>query len=133
MKQMTMDIQVCGDYIPRPMSSKGIEMNLISREELKQSLDARTVKLVFVQSEWQYRAMHIPGSINVPSEEEALKTLKPDDNIVVYCVNDLCPISVSVYNFLVDYGFKKVRRYAGGLTDWDNAGYPLEGEMVVFY
>jgi rhodanese-related sulfurtransferase len=133
MKQMTIDTQICGDYIPRPMSSNGVEMNLISREELKQSLDNRTVKVVFVQSEWQYRAMHIPGSINISSEEEALKMLKPDDNIVVYCVNDLCPISVSVYNFLVDHGFKKVRRYAGGLTDWDNAGYPLEGEMAVFH
>jgi rhodanese-related sulfurtransferase len=107
-------------------------MNLISREDLKEQLEKRTdIKLVFVQSEWHYRAMHIPGSINLSSGEAALKTLKPDDNIVIYCVNELCPISVSVYNFLVDHGFKNVRRYAGGLTDWEHAGYPLEGEMAV--
>ena len=133
MKQTALETQVCGDYVPRPMSTKGIKMNLISREELKTSLEERTVKLVFVQGEWQYRTMHIPGSINLSSEEEVLGTLKPDDNIVVYCVNELCPISVSVYNFLVDHGFKNVRRYAGGLTDWEHAGYPLEGEIAVIH
>lgn len=27
-------------------------------------------------------------------------------------------------------GFKRVRRYAGGLEDWEDAGYPLEGRLV---
>jgi rhodanese-related sulfurtransferase len=31
---------------------------------------------------------------------------------------------------LVDDGFKNARRYAGGLPDWEDAGYQLEGEMV---
>jgi len=115
------------------MSTKGVAMKLIAREELKQALNQESVKLIFVQGEWQYRTMHIPGSIRLHSEEEALSTLKPSDNIVVYCVNDICPISVSVYNFLVDHGFKKVRRYAGGLTDWDQAGYPLEGEITTLH
>ena len=131
MNQLTSEIRSCGEYIPRPVSTKGITMNLISREELKEELDKKTVKLVFVQGEWQYRRMHIPGSINIHSEEEALRSLKPDDNIVVYCVNELCPVSVFAYNFLVDHGFRYVRRYAGGLTDWKNSGYPLEGEIKI--
>jgi hypothetical protein len=29
-------------------------------------------------------------------------------------------------------GYSKVRRYAGGIIifDWDQAGYPLEGDLV---
>ena len=27
-------------------------------------------------------------------------------------------------------GFTKVERYAGGLLDWQDAGYPLEGSLV---
>jgi rhodanese-related sulfurtransferase len=27
-------------------------------------------------------------------------------------------------------GYKKIRRYAGGLQDWEEAGYPLEGSLV---
>jgi rhodanese-related sulfurtransferase len=32
--------------------------------------------------------------------------------------------------YLVRHSYKHVRRYAGGILDWEEAGYPLEGEMV---
>jgi rhodanese-related sulfurtransferase len=113
-------------------------MRLISRTELKQKIDKRKdLKLVFVLGEWQYRAMHIPGSLNLPcspdlySPENSLKGLDPDDEIVVYCSTDVCFASLSVYNLLKKRGYKNVSRYAGGLLDWGNAGYPLEGEMTI--
>jgi rhodanese-related sulfurtransferase len=112
-------------------------MRGISRTELKEKLDGREdLKLVFVLAEWQYQAMHIPGSLHVPNflslfqSGEALAGLDRDDEIVVYCSNDMCYASTATYQFLVQRGFKNVRRYAGGLLDWQAAGYPLEGEMV---
>jgi rhodanese-related sulfurtransferase len=27
-------------------------------------------------------------------------------------------------------GYKNVRRYAGGIEEWEDAGYPLEGNVV---
>jgi rhodanese-related sulfurtransferase len=27
-------------------------------------------------------------------------------------------------------GYSKVRRYAGGIVDWEQAGYPMEGDFV---
>lgn len=27
-------------------------------------------------------------------------------------------------------GYKKVMRYAGGISDWEDVGYPLEGSFV---
>ncbi len=106
-------------------------MKLISREELKEKLDKREeIKLVFVLGEWQYRAKHIPGSLNLYTAEEAPKMLDQDDEIVVYCSNDACRASFVAYYFLVNHGFKNVRRYVGGLQDWEDVGYPLEGEMV---
>jgi rhodanese-related sulfurtransferase len=27
-------------------------------------------------------------------------------------------------------GYKNVRRYAGGIQEWEEAGYPLEGSFV---
>jgi rhodanese-related sulfurtransferase len=107
-------------------------MRGISRRELKEKLDGRAdLKLVFVLGEWQYQAMHIPGSLHVPNSlslyqsDEALAGLDRDDEIVVYCSNDLCPASISAYYLLVQRGFKNVRRYAGGLLDWQEAGYPF--------
>jgi rhodanese-related sulfurtransferase len=112
-------------------------MRLISRAELKDKIDRwEDLKLVFVLGEWQYRAMHITGSINLPcsprlySSEDALQALDRDDEIVVYCSNRACHASIFVYYFLVQRGYKNVSRYAGGLLDWERAGYPLDGEMA---
>ncbi len=106
-------------------------MKLVSREELKEKLDkAEHIKLVFALGLWQYRAKHIPGSLHFDKLEEALQVLDPDDEIIVYCANPACPASILAYHFLTRHGYKNVRRYAGGLEEWENAGYPLEGESV---
>jgi rhodanese-related sulfurtransferase len=34
------------------------------------------------------------------------------------------------FHYLVGKGFENVRRYAGGLQDWEEAGFPLEGDLV---
>jgi rhodanese-related sulfurtransferase len=112
-------------------------MRLISRAELKERIDRwEDLRLVFVLGEWQYRAMRIPGSLNVPcspslfESEEALKGLNRDDEIVVYCSSDVCYASIAVYHFLVQRGYRNVSRYAGGLLDWEEAGYPLDGDAA---
>lgn len=106
-------------------------MKLISREELKEKLDrGDDFNLVMVLSEWAYRAKHIPGSINITSPQEALETLRPDDQIVLYCSNPACPASPYAYELLTRNGYSNVRRYAGGIADWEEAGFPLDGEMV---
>jgi rhodanese-related sulfurtransferase len=107
-------------------------MKLISREELKEKLDrAEDIKLVFSLSVSRYRAKHIPGSIHFDKLEEALQVLDNDDEIIVYCANPLCPASIAAYHFLIGHGYKNVRRYAGGLQEWEDAGYPLEGEGLI--
>jgi rhodanese-related sulfurtransferase len=106
-------------------------MNLISREELKGKLD-RGDQFVLVNAlgEWAFRAKRIPGSIHYSSPEEALQSLKPDQEIVVYCSNPDCPASIYAYRVLEMRGYQHLWRYAGGLEDWEKAGYPLEGEMI---
>ena len=47
-------------------------MELISREELKEKLDWKDdFKLAMVLGDWQFRAMHIPGSLNISAPEIA--------------------------------------------------------------
>ena len=105
-------------------------MNLISRDELKQKLDVGDdFKLVFVLGDWHFHAMHIPGSLNIHSPEVAMQQLDPDDDIVVYCSGEACIASRIAYNLLTAGGYKHVRRYAGGISDWSDAGYPVEGKM----
>jgi rhodanese-related sulfurtransferase len=106
-------------------------MKLIDREDLKASLDrGDDIKLVMVLSEWAFRAKHIPGSLNINMPEEALRQLRPEDDIVVYCANISCPASIFAYQMLERHGYQHVRRYAGGLEAWEEADYPLVGEMA---
>ncbi len=106
-------------------------MNLINRDELKEKIDrGDDFKLVMVLGEWAFRAKHIPSSINLSSPDECRRMLSLEEEIVVYCSDEACVVSRMAYKILVDDGFENVRRYAGGLPDWEDAGYQLEGEMV---
>ncbi len=106
-------------------------METISCEELKEKIDRGDVfKLVMTMGTWAFEAKHIPGSINVCSDKEALELLKPEDEIIVYCSSTECFSSQNAYHSLVRHGYPNVRRYSGGLARWQEAGYPLEGAMV---
>ncbi len=62
------------------------DMKLISHDELKSKLERKDhFKLVMALGTWEYRAKHIPGSLHFLTPEEALASLTPDDEIVVYC------------------------------------------------
>ena len=109
-------------------------MKLISREELKEKLDKEEdIQLVFALGAWQYRAKHIPGSLHFDNLKDVLQVLEQNDEIIVYCSNPACLASIVAYRFLMNHGYKNVRRYAGGLLEWEDAGYPLEGDSVNHY
>ena len=102
-------------------------MKTISCEELKEKLDrGDDFKLVMSMGTWAFEAKHIPGSINISSKEEAQKLLKTDDEIIVYCSNMACVASQTAYHLLIENGYTNVRRFSGGLAEWEEAGYPLE-------
>ena len=106
-------------------------MELIEREELKTRMDqADEFELVMVLGELAFQGKHIPGSINIHDPMDLLGRLDKEDEIVVYCSDKLCPASIMAYHLLADQGYEHVRRYAGGLSDWEEAGYPLEGDLV---
>ena len=106
-------------------------MKTISCEELKEKINrGHAFKLVMAMDAWAYEAKHIPGSLNVSSDEEALELLKPEDEIIVYCSSPQCFSSQNAYHSLVKQGYTNVRRYIGGIASWEEAGYPLEGTMV---
>ena len=117
---------------PRPTASLGSEpIQTISREDLKTKLDrGDDFKLIMALNRWAFDAKHIPGSLHFDTPEELYKATKPDDEIVVYCSHVDCLSSVALYRELVRRGYQNVRRYAGGLLDWEDAGLPLEGEFV---
>jgi rhodanese-related sulfurtransferase len=106
-------------------------VNTITREELKTKLDGgESFSLVNCLDDWMFRAKRIPGSIHFESLKHALETLDPEKEVIVYCSNFGCTASVLVYQQLVDHCFRRVTHYPGGIADWEDAGYPLEGDRV---
>lgn len=103
----------------------------ITREELKEVLDSgEPVRLIMALNRWAFDAKHIPGSLHFDTPEELYGAVDPDEEVVVYCSNVDCLASVALYWALIDRGYSRVRRYAGGLIDWEDAGLPLEGGFV---
>jgi rhodanese-related sulfurtransferase len=76
-----------------------------------------------------YDDCHIPGSIQVDFDkvERYVSDYKKDHPIIVYCSNYACMTSHFVVNKLLEKGYTQVRVYAGGMAEWYQAGYPVEG------
>jgi rhodanese-related sulfurtransferase len=103
-------------------------MNLITRDELRQKLErGDEFKLLMTMSATAYLTKHIPSSEHFDSTENALAALDPAEEIVVYCADRHCAASIYAYRTFERKGYPRVRRYAGGVSDWEDAGYRLEG------
>ena len=101
-------------------------MKLITREELRAKLErGDEFKLVMTLPDRSFGAKHIPTSVNFESAEEAVAALEPGEEIVVYCADVYCAASIFAYRLLEREGYTRVRRYAGGVAEWEAAGYPL--------
>ncbi len=106
-------------------------METISRQELKAKLDANEdIKLVMTVGGWTFRAKHIPGSLSFPSPRCALLALLGDDEIILYSTGHARQDTRAAFDALTAYGYRKVRCYKGGLADWEDAGYCVEGTSV---
>ena len=100
-------------------------MQTITSAELKAKLDrGDDFKLVMTMNEQAFHAAHIPGSL-WSMIQDVTKIVSPEDEIVVYCSNWHCPASIGAYHLLIKSGYTHVRRFAGGLAEWEAAGYPL--------
>lgn len=106
-------------------------MNIITLDELKEKVDrGDRFQLVMVLDEWAFRAKHIPGSIHIPVVGGSFESLSRDDEVVVYCSGIPCPASRLAFKRLLSRGYQRVRLFAGGLAEWEDAGYPVEGAWV---
>jgi rhodanese-related sulfurtransferase len=117
---------------PNPKAALGLEpIRTIGRDELKTKLDrGDDFKLIMALNRWAYDAKHIPGSLHFDTPAELYRAVRPEDEVVVYCSNVDCLSSVALYRDLVKRGYPNVRRYSGGLLDWEDAGLPLEGRFA---
>lgn len=98
-------------------------MNKISVNELVNLMGERK-DLILIESlpTNYFLSGHLPGAINIDvSDAEQLLpklSINKDQPIVTYCASRTCKNSHTVYEILVQKGFKNVACYEGGKEDW---------------
>src|ERR671914_1421007 len=109
------------------MSAAHQSVRTISRDALRAKIErGDDFRLVMALNDWAFRAKHIPGSLHFNTPDDMYQALSTDDEIIVYCSSVDCLASVALYHGLLERGYRNVRRYAGGLLEWEEAGLPLE-------
>ena len=69
-----------------------------------------------------FRKAHLPGAINIPTDQiahDAPRQLDPDDTIVVYCANTECSASPRAAEELARMGYKRVIDFEAGKKGWE--------------
>ena len=108
----------------------------ISAEDLRAKMATNPNLLVInVLSEKWYRDCHIAGSINVPLDKliYQMEHYDRDQEVVVYCALDACDASEKAYVLLRCMGFESVVDYRGGIKEWFQLGYAIEGSCFSSY
>ncbi len=86
--------------------------------------------LVDVRDGDSFEKEHIPGSINIPVarlELDSPKIMGMDELVIVYSVGPLCGANAVGADKLVTIGYKHVMRFRGGIEEWKNSGYRVDG------
>lgn len=114
--------QLATDYV----GDRG-ELEAISRDELRERLDAGAVVVIDVRPEVEYEAGHIPGAISVPPDrlDELLDALPADRDIVAYCRGQYCVYADDAVRELTARG-RSAARLEDGLPEWRRSGGPVD-------
>ena len=93
-------------------------------------------RVINVLPEEHHRAKHIPGSSNVPLNDDTfirqVEQVVGDKavEVIVYCADASCNASPKAAEKLEHAGFRSVSDFEGGVDEWEKSGYALEGEAV---
>jgi rhodanese-related sulfurtransferase len=112
-------------------SQESSSVPVLTRQQLQDKIaGGHPFKLLMAVSDFGFRVKHIPGSVRVTTEPSTFSWLPKDADIVVYCSDVDCRFSRRVLERMRESGFVKLSHYAGGLTDWESAGLPIEGDWA---
>jgi rhodanese-related sulfurtransferase len=106
----------------------------ISRDNLRALLAAGGVTVVEALPEPHYAAEHLPGAVNLPGDLTAELAVRlacdRDRTVVTYCGGPSCGRSKVAAAAFGRFGYRDVRVYEGGKTDWATAGLPFDGSRA---
>jgi hydroxyacylglutathione hydrolase len=96
--------------------------DVVSINEFKNILKTNHTQIVDLRGASEYKAGHIKGTNNlfIGTLEKNLDKIKKDQQVIIHCQSgDRATIG---YSILAKHGFKNVRNFTGGMTEWSSAG-----------
>lgn len=104
---------------------------MISQEETWSLYQTGSALFVDSRHDFDYRAGHIKGAVNVPLKEYELQKSRLNDvprdrPLVIYCDGAECNSSIELAVKLAKEGFTNVRISFGGWREWVEAHRPTE-------
>jgi rhodanese-related sulfurtransferase len=108
-------------------------MQILHTDEMRDLKErAGDVPIINVLPRSSHHKKHIPGSDNIPVDEEGFvehvrdKVGGEDQPVVVYCASAQCDASPRAARKLEEAGFSHVIEYEDGIEGWERAGLPVE-------
>jgi rhodanese-related sulfurtransferase len=82
-----------------------------------------------------YETCHILGTVSVPLADlkDYVKQFSYLDDLVVYCVHPDCYLAHQAATLLKALGYINIYIYQGGLCQWINNGFSVEGDCPFEY
>jgi rhodanese-related sulfurtransferase len=110
-----------------PVNTERVELG-----ELKTLASSGRIVLVDGRSAKDFEAGHIPGAYNLPALE--METFLPqfasqvthDQLLAVYCGGHDCSLAQILAGSLAKKGYKRLKIYYGGYSEWFLGGNPIE-------
>ncbi len=111
------------------------DINFIGAEEVKEKMKQSEVVVINVLNKEYFEDCHIKESIGIPLNELKGKADLLDRNkeIIVHCANYMCTASSAAYKLLREMGFKKILAFEGGMKEWKDKSYSVEGSCILDY
>lgn len=104
---------------------------LVDAHWVKGALD-RKEPLIIIDSriEDEYLEGHLPGAVQLNADNvELYKDVLPDDKnqaVLFYCNGPKCLMSHKAAARAIEWGYRKVYWFRGGVPEWSALGFPLE-------
>jgi rhodanese-related sulfurtransferase len=125
-------------YKPDPILEAGEDLSVyyieIDVEGLRDMVEAEMAVLLDARTRENYNKGHIPKAVSLPIGEfkqiydTVSHLLIEDKAIIIYCIGVHCIDSAMLAKELHQKGHRDIFVYRGGIEEWQELGYPVEGE-----
>lgn len=103
----------------------------VSQHDLLGLLEGRTITLIDVRPDIEFKAAHIPGALSMPvaTLPGQVNDLSKEQEVIAYCRGPYCVFAYKAMEILRPGGYR-ARRLDGGFTEWRRAGLPVIGADI---